>query len=299
MGLLSKRIQDQRFLSLIRKWLRAGYIEDWKYHKTHSGTPQGGILSPMLANVYLHELDEWAGEQKANFDHGTKRRANKEYRKREVRLQRARNQLAEVGKQPTGSPTERIRLLRDLKRLRKEIKESAKAVKSIPSKDPYDRDFRRFLYCRYADDVIIGIIGSKEEANHILGQVKEFLWITLRLELSAEKTRINHNQDKTRFLGYGISTKKGPPKLTRVWIKGKVRTKRTTTSAMVYLSIPQDKISAFCKDRGIGSLEEPVSKVKQRGELINLEDMEIVGTYNAELRGFVQHYALADRAKEE
>lgn len=57
--LLEKRIEDRRFIALIRGMLKAGYMEDWRFHRTLSGTPQGGVVSPLLANIYLHELDEW------------------------------------------------------------------------------------------------------------------------------------------------------------------------------------------------------------------------------------------------
>ena len=58
MALLAKRIEDTQFLDLIRDMLNAGYVEEWQYHRTYSGTPQGGIVSPILANIYLHEFDE-------------------------------------------------------------------------------------------------------------------------------------------------------------------------------------------------------------------------------------------------
>lgn len=56
-GLIHSKIKDARLIKLIYKFLKAGYLEDWKYHKTYSGTPQGGIISPLLANIYLH-VDE-------------------------------------------------------------------------------------------------------------------------------------------------------------------------------------------------------------------------------------------------
>ena len=54
--ILRKRIDDERFLRLIRKFLNAGFIENWVFNKTYSGTPQGGIISPILANIYLDNL---------------------------------------------------------------------------------------------------------------------------------------------------------------------------------------------------------------------------------------------------
>ena len=55
--ILTERIKDERFLRLIRKFMKAGYLEEWQYHNTYSGTPQGGIISPILANIYLDKLD--------------------------------------------------------------------------------------------------------------------------------------------------------------------------------------------------------------------------------------------------
>ena len=71
--LLSEKIKDSKLIGLIAKFLKAGYIENWKYHKTYSGTPQGGILSPILANIYLNELDKKIEEIKQNFDKPAKR----------------------------------------------------------------------------------------------------------------------------------------------------------------------------------------------------------------------------------
>lgn len=84
--LLKRRIEDEKFINLIWKFLKAGYLEDWHYHKTYSGTPQGGIISPILSNIYLHELDEFIMSYKENFDKGKGRRRLKEYRTREARL---------------------------------------------------------------------------------------------------------------------------------------------------------------------------------------------------------------------
>ncbi|WP_255222779.1 reverse transcriptase domain-containing protein, partial [Shouchella clausii] len=66
--LLRKRIKDERFISLIWKFLKAGYLENWQYHTTYTGTPQGSIISPILSNIYLNELDEYMMEYKKSFD---------------------------------------------------------------------------------------------------------------------------------------------------------------------------------------------------------------------------------------
>src|SRR3954471_11513463 len=63
LGILAEKIHDQRFLRLIRNMLKAGYLEDWEYHDTLSGSPQGGVVSPILSNIYLHKLDEFVEQE--------------------------------------------------------------------------------------------------------------------------------------------------------------------------------------------------------------------------------------------
>ena len=63
MGILAEKIRDQRFLRLIRNMLKAGYLEDWEYHDTLSGVPQGGVVSPVLSSIYLDKLDEFVEQE--------------------------------------------------------------------------------------------------------------------------------------------------------------------------------------------------------------------------------------------
>src|SRR5215831_8438453 len=60
--LLRKRIADERLIELIRRFLTAGYLQDWHWHATYSGSPQGGVLSPLLSNIYLLEFDRYVEE---------------------------------------------------------------------------------------------------------------------------------------------------------------------------------------------------------------------------------------------
>src|SRR2546425_10067600 len=79
--ILSKRITDKRFLHLIGQFLKAGYVEDWRYHQTYSGVPQGGTLSPILSNIYLDELDRAMANKIAQFNRGKTRKLAGEYRR--------------------------------------------------------------------------------------------------------------------------------------------------------------------------------------------------------------------------
>ena len=81
-AIVNSKIKDARFIQLLWKFLKAGYLEDWKYNKTFSGTPQGGIISPILANIYLHELDKKIMEMKKSFYKPRERATTPEYCKK-------------------------------------------------------------------------------------------------------------------------------------------------------------------------------------------------------------------------
>ena len=193
--IMAERIKDSRFLRLIRKFLNAGYIEDWKFHRTYSGTPQGGIISPILANIYLDKLDKYMKEYAQKFSIGIRRAHNPEYtaiqhalRKWEYRLKRA----ATVEKR---------------QEILNHIKEIERHRRTIHSRVDMDANFKRLRYERYADDFLIGVIGSKEDCRKIKQDIKNFLSEKLRLNLSDEKTLITHAASSAHFLGYEISVR--------------------------------------------------------------------------------------------
>jgi RNA-directed DNA polymerase len=176
--LLEKRIDDKRFLKLIKAMLKAGYLEDWKFHVTYSGTPQGGIVSPILANVYLHELDEFVDELRQRLNRGRKRRDNPEYRHYSHKIHNLRKEYERL--KESANPE-------DLKVLKKQILEYDSIRKQLPAGDPWDRSYRKVFYCRYADDFVIGIIGSKEDARKVMIEVGDFLQTNLKLQISERK----------------------------------------------------------------------------------------------------------------
>ena len=88
-GILEERINEARFIRLIRKFLNAGYIEDWEYFHTYNGTPQGGIISPVLANIYLDKLDKYMAEYAAKFDRNARKEVNPQYRHYQRKKERA------------------------------------------------------------------------------------------------------------------------------------------------------------------------------------------------------------------
>src|SRR5207253_10919941 len=125
------------------KMLKAGYMKDWKYHDSYSGTPQGGIISPMLANIYLHELDCYVEQLASNFERGKRRSTNTEY-------QAISSRASELNKkiEQEQDSERRANLLKQKKVLQRRMLE-------LPSGDQYDENFRRLNYCRYADDFVL------------------------------------------------------------------------------------------------------------------------------------------------
>ena len=194
-GILRKKIQDEKFINLIWKFLRAGYVEDWVFHKTYSGAPQGGIISPLLSNIYLNELDQYVEQYIENYNKGDKRTHNIAYH----------NLASKIAKRKTNNKRDWSTLTEEQKEERlKELKALYKELQSHDSKDLFDPNYRRLKYVRYADDFILGVIGSKKEAEQIKHDLKTFLKEHLKLELSDEKTLITHSKKNASFLGYDI-----------------------------------------------------------------------------------------------
>ena len=128
LSILSRKIKDSRFINLIRKFLKAGYMEDWKYYATYSGTPQGGILSPILANIYLNELDLKMEELKKEFDKPARYTRTHEYNAKSWQIEKIRHKINK-----SEDADEKAILISELRQLRKELRK-------IPAKDPSDKN---------------------------------------------------------------------------------------------------------------------------------------------------------------
>jgi group II intron reverse transcriptase/maturase len=257
LGILAEKIRDNRFLRLIRNMLKAGYLEDWEYHDTLSGTPQGGVVSPILSNIYLDRLDKYVERELIpQYTRGNTRRKYPEY-------ERTRRQLEQALRR--GDRAAARNLLRQLR--------------ALPSRDPMDPGYRRLFYCRYADDHLLGFIGPKAEAEQIKAKLAAFLRETLALELNDSKTLITHARTRAaRFLGYQIAVQHSRTKVTRG---------RRSVEGKIALRVPLDVITAKCapyRCRGTPW---------HRSRLQNLDDFDIVRIYGAEYRGIVNYYLLA------
>jgi group II intron reverse transcriptase/maturase len=257
LGIMAEKIKDQRFLRLIRNMLKAGYLEDWEYHDTLSGSPQGGVVSPVLSNIYLHKLDEYVERELIpQYTKGTRRKANPAYDRMMKRLVKARK---------AGD--------------RASARGLVKQMRSVPCVAPADPGFRRLKYIRYADDHLLGFAGPRAEAEEIKACIAGFLREILGLELSQHKTLITHARtQRARFLGYDITVQHANTKISGA---------RRGANGKIALKVPPDVIKAQCaryRKRG---------KPQSRPELHNLDDYDIVRKYGAEYRGVVNYYLLA------
>ena len=258
MSTLSEKIHDGRFLRLIEGLLKAGYLEEWRYHATYSGSPQGGILSPLLANVYLDKLDKFVETTLTQaYTRGERRRVNPPY----GALQRQESELRKMGKQ------EQAELLRRQKQ-------------QLPSLDPNDPGYRRIRYLRYADDWLIGYSGTRSEAEEIKQEVGAFLKDTLHLTLSEEKTLITHARTHpAKFLGYEIVVLNNNHK--HDW-RG-----HRSINGQIGLKVPRQVIAEKCQPYLRGG--KPIHRKERTEDTV----YSIIVQYQQEFRGLAEYYQLA------
>lgn len=271
-GIINNKIKDAKIIKLIYKFLKAGYMENWQYNNTYSGTPQGGIISPLLSNIYLHELDKFMMNLKSEFDKKSLRRDNAEYVHLAYKVRVLRNKIGQAENE------QKQELLKQLKEVR------AKMLKT-PAKSQTDK---KLLYVRYADDFLIAINGNREDCVALKDKISDFISETLKMQLSNEKTLITHSSQKARFLGYDVKVRRNNKLKNAAGY-----TKRTLLSS-VDLSIPFiDKINRFLFNKGAVKMKNGEMFSIHRPSLLRLTELEIITAYNAEVRGLCNYYNMA------
>lgn len=277
--ILRRRIKDEHFIALMWKMLKAGYMEQWIYHHTYSGTPQGSGVSPILANIYLSELDRYLEEHQKQFRVGTqKRKASRdyEYARRKYRVQKT---------------------LLDQSHTKDAVRAFKQAQKNLLNTLYYpqaDRNYQRLHFNRYADDFVVGIIGSRKDAERVKADIRDFLADTLKLTLSEEKTKITHSSELIDYLGYQFTVCRSRDAkrdesgvLRRMWY-GKVA-----------LYVPHDKWVQKLKEyQAFKIVMDNDGKERwkplHRGKLMHKDAIAIVSQFNAEIRGLYNYYSMAE-----
>lgn len=258
MTTLKEKLHDNRFLRLIENLLKAGYMEDWKYNTTPSGTPQGGIASPILANIYLDQLDKYVEQVIIpEYTRGDKRKVYQPYYTLKERARKKRK----AGKM-------------------EEARELTKLTQQMASSDTHDPNYRRIRYVRYADDWLIGFTGPKGEAEEIKQKIRSFLQEKLKLELSEEKTLITHaTTEVAKFLGYEIAVLQSKERHDQ---RG-----QRSINGVVELRLPIAVLNKYC------AMFQKAGKPAAQPERLQDDDFTIVNDYQAVLRGIYQYYQLA------
>lgn len=273
-AILRKKIQDERFLNLIWKLLNAGYMDLHGERKDSLiGSPQGGIISPILANVYLHELDEFVEQLRERLEKGKEKRRNPTYE----RLRNKRHSMVKHGRACT-----------------KEFREITRQMRAIPSKQVNDPQYIRIRYLRYADDWLIGVYGSHSLATEIKQDIKTFLHDQLQLTLNEEKTHItNARTEEGFFLGTILKIGNGGNakiKLQTSSVTGKTF-KRRSTGMETAMNAPLPKLVKRLAERGFCTKE---GKPAPKTGWMFLDADQIVSLYSSVNRGLQNFYRFVD-----
>lgn len=355
MEILRERINDEKFLSVIKKFLDAGYLEDWKFNRTISGTPQGGIISPILTNIYLNKLDKYI-ENKCELLNRTpnNRKQNPEYTKIIDRLRLCRNKIEIVkndikwidqyaskelktvlqNENDRNIITECIELrlihprpknlirtlesklhplmqkyalnrdellfatkhklfINEYNLILKELNILPKKLRTLKC-DLLDSGLNRLRYVRYADDFILGFIGTKKQAKIIFKDIEHYLKQELYLDISPEKSGIE-NKKGILFLGYKIEMPEYTDNRINYDREGAQINRRRPINKPVF-KITHDTAIKFVNKNGYGDYVGNLSR--HRPTLVNLDEVEIVNQYNAELRGLFNYYKYTINCKD-
>ena len=275
--ILEKRIGDSRFMRLIKKSLKCGVKQGRFLSYSPIGIPQGSIVSPILANIYYHELDLWV-RKKAKELHvpisKTKPRSQ-EYKNLEHLISKSSKELKKLSKDSQEYKST-VKFLK-LKRMERYSVSSLKEEKI------------EIKYVRYADDWMLGVKGDFRLASQLKEEIGEFLQTFLNQKMHPDKTKITDlRAGKATFLGYEIYLPK--KKGLCVFINKGTRTIRRTNPVLRF-DIPLDRLLSRMIDRGYIVRNEKGIRPISKQSYSTLEDETIVSHFRAVWIGLSNYYS--------
>nr|YP_009370215.1 putative reverse transcriptase/maturase [Bulboplastis apyrenoidosa]ARO90704.1 putative reverse transcriptase/maturase [Bulboplastis apyrenoidosa] len=276
--ILQKRIDDHRFITLVWKCLKCGVLDEEQIKWLKTGVPQGSIVSPILANIYYHELDKFVQILTIKYETPESERNNLKspaYKALEYKI----NKVSERMRNHEPQTKERHELSKELKTLRSEHLQT----------NSLKNNTIRIEYVRYADDWMIGMSGYKKLAHKIKEEISNFMKNDLVQNLHPLKTKItNLREGNVHFLGYEIFLPKNRPISS---YKGKrVKTIRRSQPQLRF-DIPVAEITKRYAERGyFKQLPKGVRPISI-GSYTVLEDHVIVSHYRSLWLGLLNYYS--------
>jgi group II intron reverse transcriptase/maturase len=275
-NILKLKINDERFIGLIWKLLRAGMVEDGITVQSFVGVPQEGILSSLLANIYLNNLDNFVQKLITETTFVKLRQPNPNYDNIPGKLYRFK----------TLRKNTQVRLIKPSKKKVLEIIKLKNLQKTMVSKDLFEPLYKKVLFTRYDDDWMLGVVGSRSLAVYIEGKIENFLAENLKLTLSREKTKIMCAfKEKFKYLSYYIKCEGYSRNSSNAILSKRI------VGWQPRIFVPMDSIMQRLSDQNFCT---KLGRAQRKKEWTLYPDNIIVGKYNHILRGIRNYYAPAD-----
>lgn len=279
---------DQATVELIRKLLKAGYVDihhlSSRSEYSTEGIPQGSLISPLLCNLYLHELDNFVEQQLyPSYNRGKKRPNDPKYAKRYQKTDLDKQVLSEYP---------------ELKDALNRVKHNRFVLSTNAATDAFDPGFRRLHYVRYADDFMLGFIGPRKEAIAIRSAIEAKL-DQMKLSVNADKSKIYHSSENgIKYLGVYISwfaqnkIKITDNSLIADDVKKQVNSLKAQAITAAHFRVPVEDILNRLVDRKVAKRRKDGTI---RGtawlQLCQLADDKIVQRFSAIIRGLLNYYS--------
>lgn len=266
---VNERISCQKFLALLKKSIKAGYMKDNKFHNSQHGLFQGSTISPILNNIYLHKFDIFMSELCESFYQGKQRRTNSVSKKIQYFMSKTNDPLF--------------------------IKSLCRDLLEVDSKTPFNLESKRLVYIRYVDNFVVGVVGSHKDTTNIQEKIRCFLKDRLCLILSDQKMLITHySKDPILFLGIFINWEKNK-RIQTVVVKS--ARKKVIITPRVVLLAPIKKLFEQATQNGFFKKREDEFIPTYVGRLINLDHSDILSYYNSVIQRILKYYSFSNNRK--